>query len=155
LGERLPTAPAAISAASKRPLRILAVDDSTADLVLLEEAISQHGIDAELERAHDGDEALVKLRDGSDRPDIMLLDLNMPRRHGREVLAEVKRDPDLRSIPVIIFSTSSSPADIAACYDDHANSYVVKPVDFDGLGRVVDALDAFWVHHAKLPGYPR
>jgi two-component system, chemotaxis family, response regulator Rcp1 len=79
----------------------------------------------------------------------------MPRVNGREVLAELKRDPHLRSIPVIIFSTSSSPFDVEDCYDRHANSYLVKPIDFDGLGDVIGALDAFWVRQAELPGAVR
>ena len=133
-------------------MRILAVDDSRADLVLLEEAFSQHGVEAELESAHDGDAALDHLRGDGPLPDLVLLDLNMPRRHGREVLSELKADPELRSIPVIILSTSASPGDVADCYARHANSYLVKPVDFDGMTELVGALDAFWVRQAELPG---
>jgi CheY-like chemotaxis protein len=142
------------AAAPSRLFHILAVDDSLADLLLLEEAIKHHGLEVELSKAGDGDEALALLRSGELRPDLVLLDLNMPRQHGRDVLSEVKGDPALRSIPVIIFSTSSSPHDVAECYALHANSYLVKPVDFDGLGEVVKALDAFWVRTASLPGGP-
>ena len=138
-----------------RPIRILAVDDSAADVLLLEEAIRENGLVADLDVAHDGEQALRHLRDGHPRPDLVLLDLNMPRLNGREVLAELKRDPALRSIPVIIFSASSSPMDVEECYGLHANSYLVKPIDFDGLGDVVKALDAFWLQRAELPGVVR
>ena len=136
-------------------MRILVVDDSAEDVLLLEEAMQEFGLDAELESACDGEQALLRLRDGRPLPDIVLLDLNMPRRSGREVLEEVKQDAALRSLPVIIFSTSSSPLDVEHCYDRHANSYLVKPIDFDGLGDVVRALDAFWLRQAALPGVAR
>ena len=137
-----------------RPMRILVVDDSAEDVLLLEEAMKEYGLDAVLETAYDGEQALLRLR-GEPLPDLVLLDLNMPRRSGREVLEEVKQDAALRSLPVIIFSTSSSPSDVEHCYDRHANSYLVKPIDFDGLGEVVRALDAFWVRQAALPGVAR
>ena len=138
-----------------RPLRILVIDDSAADVLLLEEAILEYGLKAELEPAVDGQAALERLRGDGPLPDLVLLDLNMPRLHGREVLEQLKQDPDLRAIPVIIFSTSSSPYDVDDCYDRHANSYLVKPIDFEGLGDVVRALDAFWARQAELPGMPR
>lgn len=138
-----------------RPMRILVVDDSAEDVLLLQEAMVEFGLRAELHTAGDGDDALARLRSGEPLPDLVLLDLNMPRRGGREVLDELKQDGALRSLPVIIFSTSSSPLDVEDCYDRHANSYLVKPIDFDGLGDVVRALDAFWVRQAALPGAPR
>jgi CheY-like chemotaxis protein len=137
-----------------RPLRLLVVDDSSADVLLLNEAIVEHGLRAEMQTAADGDQAIAHLRGAQPRPDLILLDLNMPRRNGREVLREIKADPSLRTIPVIIFSTSSSPSDIEDCYANHANSYLVKPVDFDALGDIVRALDAFWHRQAELPGIP-
>ena len=140
--------------AVNRPMRILVVDDSAEDVLLLEEAMQEYGLDAVLETAGDGEQALLRLR-GEPLPDLVLLDLNMPRRSGQEVLEEVKQDAALRSLPVIIFSTSSSPFDVEQCYDRHANSYLVKPIDFDGLGEVVRALDAFWVRQAALPGVAR
>jgi CheY-like chemotaxis protein len=136
-------------------MRILVVDDSAEDIQLLSEAMEEFGLDAELESAYDGDQALARLRDGELLPDLVLLDLNMPRRNGREVLEEVKQDAALRSLPVIIFSTSSAPQDVEGCYARYANSYLVKPIDFDGLGAVVRALDAFWVRQAILPGEAR
>lgn len=135
-------------------MRILVVDDSAEDILLLEEAMQEYGLDASLETAGDGEQALRQLR-AEPLPDLVLLDLNMPRRSGREVLEEVKQDAALRSLPVIIFSTSSSPSDVEDCYDRHANSYLVKPIDFDGLGEIVRALDAFWVRQAALPGATR
>ena len=141
--------------AATRPMRILVVDDSAEDVLLLEEALQEFGLDAELESACDGEQAMLRLRDGEPLPDLVLLDLNMPRRSGREVLEELKQDAALRALPVIIFSTSSSPTDIGDCYDGHANSYLVKPMDFDGLGDVVRALDAFWLRQAALPGAMR
>ena len=138
-----------------RPMRILVVDDSAEDVQLLFEAMDEFGLEAVLESAADGEEALARLRDGSQLPDLVLLDLNMPRRSGREVLEELKGDAALRALPVIIFSTSSSPFDVEDCYDRHANSYLVKPIDFDGLGDVVRALDAFWIRQAVLPGVER
>ena len=136
-------------------MRILVVDDSAEDILLLEEAMQEFGLAAVLECAYDGEQALARLRDGAPLPDLVLLDLNMPRRNGREVLEELKQDAALRSLPVIIFSTSSSPRDVGDCYDRHANSYLVKPIDFDGLGDVVRALDAFWIRQAELPGAAR
>ena len=136
-------------------MRILVVDDSTEDVLLLEEAMQEYGLHAELESACDGERALARLRDGDRLPDLVLLDLNMPRRSGQEVLEELKQDAALRALPVIIFSTSSSPLDVEDCYDRHANSYLIKPIDFDGLGDVVRALDAFWLRQAALPGARR
>lgn len=142
-------------APASRTLRLLVVDDSTADLLLLQEAITEHGLKAEMFTATDGDAALAHLRGPGPAPDLVLLDLNMPRRNGREVLRELKQDPVLRTLPVIIFSTSSSPFDIEDCYANYANSYLVKPIDFDGLSEVVRALDAFWLRQAELPGLVR
>ena len=136
-------------------MRILVVDDSTEDVLLLEEAMQEYGLQAELESVCDGETALARLRDGDRLPDLVLPDLNMPRRSGREVLEELKQDAALRALPVIIFSTSSSPLDVEDCYDRHANSYLIKPIDFDGLGDVVRALDAFWLRQAALPGAAR
>jgi CheY-like chemotaxis protein len=109
-------------------------------------------INAELHAVEDGEEALAHLRRGAERPDLVLLDLNLPRRDGREVLEAIKSDPDLKSIPVIVLSTSAAPRDIADCYALHANSYLVKPLGLDEFGALVRALDAFWLQTAELPG---
>jgi CheY-like chemotaxis protein len=132
-------------------MRILVVDDSGADVRLLREALRDHGVSALLESVEDGEQALDVLRSGAARPDLILLDLNLPRLGGREVLDVIKQDPSLLSIPVIVLSTSSSPVDIADCYARHANSYLVKPLHLDEFGDLVRALDAFWLRLAHLP----
>jgi CheY-like chemotaxis protein len=132
-------------------MRILVVEDSPADVRLLREAVREQAIDAELHAVEDGERALAHLHGGVGRPDLILLDLNLPRRDGREVLRELKRDPDLLSIPVIVLSTSAAPRDIADCYALHANSYLVKPMGLDEFGDLVRAIDVFWLRMAQLP----
>ena len=132
-------------------VRVLVVDDSGADVRLLREAVRDQDVAAELHAVEDGEAALAHLHGGGPRPDLVLLDLNLPRCDGREVLEVIKRDPALLSIPVIVLSTSSSPRDIADCYARHANAYLVKPLGFDEFGGLVAALDAFWLRRAALP----
>lgn len=134
----------------RRP-RILVVDDSVADVRLLREAAREEAIPADLLAVGDGEQALAHLRGGGERPDLVLLDLNLPGRDGRDVLQAIKTDPALKSIPVIVLSTSSSPADVADCYALHANSYLVKPMGLDDFGALVRALDVFWLRMAQLP----
>ena len=134
-----------------RPLQILVIDDSGADVRLLREAVRDFAVEAELIAKSDGDEALAFLRGAGDRPDLILLDLNMPGRDGREVLQAIKGDPNLLSIPVIVLSTSSSPRDVAECYAHHANSYLVKPLHLDEFTALVRAIDTFWLRTALLP----
>jgi len=131
--------------------RILVVDDSGADVRLLREAVREQTVDVHLDAVADGEQALAHLRGAGERPDLVLLDLNLPRLNGREVLEAIKRDPDLKTIPVIVLSTSSSPADVADCYERHANAYLVKPMGLDELGRIVRGLDGFWLRLARLP----
>jgi CheY-like chemotaxis protein len=135
--------------------RILVVDDSRADVRLLREAVRDQTIAADLHAVEDGEQALTHLQGGGERPDLVLLDLNLPRRDGREVLEVIKTDPDLKSIPVIVLSTSSSPRDVADCYALHANSYLVKPMGLDEFGSLVRALDLFWLRQAALPSRSR
>ncbi len=130
--------------------RILVVDDSCADVRLLREAVQEQGIVADLLTVEDGEQALAYLAHGP-RPDLVLLDLNLPRVDGREVLTAMKDDPELRAIPVIVLSTSSSPGDVADCYARHANSYIVKPMHLEELGAVMRAIDDFWLRLARLP----
>ncbi len=130
--------------------RILVVDDSCADVRLLREAVQEQGIVADLLAVEDGEQALAYLANGP-RPDLVLLDLNLPRVDGREVLTAMKDDPELRAIPVIVLSTSSSPGDVADCYARHANSYIVKPMHLEELGAVMRAIDDFWLRLARLP----
>jgi CheY-like chemotaxis protein len=131
--------------------RILVVEDSSADVRLLREAVREHGISVDLEAVADGERALGRLRDGGDTPDLVLLDLNLPRMDGREVLEAIKRDPVLRAIPVIVLSTSASPRDVADCYARHANAYLVKPLGLDEFGDLMRVLEAFWLRLARLP----
>jgi CheY-like chemotaxis protein len=130
--------------------RILLVEDSQADAILIEEALRQVSIEDEIERVTDGERALARLRAGP-KPGLMLLDLNLPRMDGRAVLAEVKSDPDLREIPVIVLTTSSAPADIAFAYGHHANSYVRKPLGLDALVEAARAIRDFWLRTATPP----
>ena len=139
-----------------RPVEILLVEDNPADVQLTVEALRDARVHNNLHVAGDGEEALAFLRRRhgyaeAPRPDLVLLDLNLPRKSGREVLSDIKADPDLRRIPVIILSTSSNDDDIASAYDLAANCYVTKPVDLDEFIGVVRAIDSFWLSLAKLP----
>ena len=139
-----------------RPVEILLVEDNPADVHLTVEALRDARVHNNLHVAADGEEALAFLRrrngyTEAPRPDLILLDLNLPRKSGREVLADIKADPDLRRIPVIILSTSSSDDDVTSAYDLPANCYVTKPVDLDEFIGVVRAIDSFWLSLARLP----
>ena len=125
-----------------RVVEILLVEDNQADVVLTREALEHSKLANQLHVVEDGVEALAFLRREGDygavpRPDLVLLDLNLPRKDGREVLAEIKADPDLRRIPVVILTTSSAEEDILKTYDLHANCYITKPVDLDQFLKVV------------------
>jgi CheY-like chemotaxis protein len=138
------------------PAQILLVEDSPGDVRLTREALHDAKICNELHVVRDGVSALAFLRGegeyaGAPRPDIVLLDLNLPRKDGREVLEEVKADPDLRTIPVVVLTTSEADEDILRSYDLHANAYVTKPVDFDRFIEVVRLIDDFFVTVVKLP----
>jgi CheY-like chemotaxis protein len=135
--------------------RILLVEDSPADVRLAREVLDEAGLQYELFVAADGEQALQMLSDprqtGGASPNLVLLDLNLPRISGREVLAHVKSDVELRRIPVLILSTSASEADVQACYDAHANAYLIKPVDWTEFVELAGALRDFWFLHARLP----
>jgi chemotaxis family two-component system response regulator Rcp1 len=138
------------------PIHILLVEDNPGDVRLLREAVAEVPVHATVSVVGDGVEALAFLRrEGWDaampRPTLILLDLNLPRLGGREVLAAIKGDPALRRIPVVVLSTSDAPADIAAAYGLHANAYVTKPLDLERFFAAVRALDAFWFGVAHLP----
>lgn len=138
------------------PARILLVEDSPADVRLAREVLNEARLQHELFVAGDGEQALQMLRDpvahtGGQLPDLVLLDLNLPRMSGHEVLAEIKRDPRWRRIPVLILSTSSSEDDVRACYDAHANAYLTKPVDWSQFVSLAGALRDFWFRFARLP----
>jgi CheY-like chemotaxis protein len=135
---------------------VLLVEDDPGDVVLIKEAFEYNKVHNALHVVSDGVQALDFLyrRDGHEnapRPDLVLLDLNLPRKDGREVLEEVKADPDLRTIPIVVLTTSEAEEDIVRSYDLHANAYVTKPVDFDRFIEVVRLIDDFFVTVVKLP----
>lgn len=137
-------------------INILLVEDNPGDVRLTKEALLESKIYNNLDVVMDGAEALALLHaEGkyADRriPDLILLDLNLPKKDGREVLAEIKQDPELRRIPVVILTTSRAEADILKTYDLHANCYITKPVDLDQFITVVRAIENFWMTIVKLP----
>jgi two-component system, chemotaxis family, response regulator Rcp1 len=143
---------AAVPAAADlgRPVRILLVEDSEADVRLTMAALRKARVANDLYHVPDGEQAMAFLRkEGSNleapRPDLVLLDLNMPRMDGREVLAAMKADPDLRRIPVVVLTTSSEERDIVTSYDNSVAGYVTKPVAFDEFVDVVRSLEGFWL----------
>jgi CheY-like chemotaxis protein len=138
-------------------IEVLLVEDDPGDVLLIEEAFEFNKVRNHLNVVSDGVEALEYLRrEGqhaqAERPGLILLDLNLPRKDGREVLAEVKEDPALRSIPVVVLTTSKAEEDVLRSYDLHANAYVTKPVDFDRFIEVVRQIDEFFVSVVRLPG---
>jgi CheY-like chemotaxis protein len=134
-----------------QPIVVLLVEDDPGDVVLIQEAFEHNKVRNRLHVVGDGVEAMKFLRDGGERPDLVLLDLNLPRKDGREVLEEIKTDPALRSIPVVVLTTSKAEEDILRSYDLHANAYVTKPVDFGRFIEVVRQIDEFFVTVVKLP----
>jgi CheY-like chemotaxis protein len=141
---------------SVAPIEVLLVEDDPGDVLMTREAFAEHKLGNRLTVVSDGAEALAYLRrEGvfadAARPDLILLDLNLPRRDGREVLAEIKKDLDLQQIPVVVLTTSQAEEDILRSYQLHANAYVTKPVDFDSFITVVRQIDQFFVSIVKLP----
>lgn len=139
-----------------RPIEILLVEDSPADVLITREAFEDAKLLNTLHVVEDGVQALKFLRRQAPyaevpRPDLILLDLNLPRKNGREVLAEIKVDPQLKSIPVIVLTTSSADEDILNAYDLHANCYVIKPVGFDNFFKAVQSIQDFWFSVVALP----
>src|SRR6202045_2737290 len=142
------------------PIEILLVEDSPGDVRLTREAFKDAKVHINLHVASDGAEAMDFLnREGqhanAPRPDLILLDLNLPKKDGREVLEEIKESSALKSIPVVILTTSASDADILRSYKLHANCYITKPVGLDGFLEVVKSIDSFWLSVVKLPSEPR
>lgn len=135
---------------------ILLVEDNPADVDLTRESLDASRILSNLHVTSDGVEAmdfLLQRNEYSDapEPDLVLLDLNLPRKDGRDVLRECKQDDRLRRIPIVVLTSSEAEADIARAYDLHANSYVVKPVDLDGFLEILQGLEAFWLRVVTLP----
>lgn len=137
---------------SMRPIELLLVEDNDDDIDLTKEAFIEARIHLNLHVAHDGIEALEFLHNNKNpRPDLILLDLNMPRKDGRETLAEIKKHPEFKRIPVVVLTTSEAEKDVISAYDKNANSYIVKPVDFEQFLDVINALKEFWFTVVKLP----
>jgi len=139
-----------------RPIEVLLVEDNPADVRLTQEAFKEGRVTNHLNVVHDGVEAMEFLRrhgpyEGSPRPDLILLDLNLPKKSGREVLEEIKADPVLRRIPVMILSTSRADQDLQKAYNLHANCYITKPVDLDQFLNVVRSIEHFWFNIVTLP----
>ena len=138
------------------PIDILLVEDNPGDVRLTKEALSDAKVLNTLTVAIDGLEALAALRRegrfaNAPRPDIILLDLNLPRKDGRAVLAEIKADPELRRIPVVVLTTSKAEEDVLRTYDLHANCYITKPLDLEQFITVVKSIEDFWFTVVKLP----
>lgn len=141
---------------SGAPIEVLLVEDDPGDVLMTREAFAEHKLGNRLTVVSDGAEALAYLRQAGEyanaaRPDLILLDLNLPRRDGREVLEEIKKDADLQQIPVVVLTTSQAEEDILRSYQLHANAYVTKPVDFESFIAVVRQIDQFFVSVVKLP----
>ena len=139
-----------------RPIEILLVEDSPSDTDLTVEALAAAKVTNRLSIVEDGVQAMAFLhRQGqyaeAPRPDLILLDLNLPRKDGREVLAEIRSDAKLTSIPVVVLTTSQAEQDVLRAYTLHANCYITKPVDFRQFLEVIEAIEGFWLSVVKLP----
>jgi two-component system, chemotaxis family, response regulator Rcp1 len=139
-----------------RPVNILLIEDNPGDVRLTQEAFKEGRLAVNLSVVMDGVEAIMFLRKLGDHqnaisPDLILLDLNLPKKDGREVLAEVKSDPDLKRIPVVVLTTSNAEQDILKTYNLHANCYINKPVDFEKFFDVIQKIEDFWLATAILP----
>ncbi len=141
---------------SGEPIEILMVEDSPADVELTIEAFRDAKMLNKIHVVEDGEEAMEFLRRqgrfaDAPRPDLVLLDLNLPRKDGREVLEEIKKDPSLKRIPVVVLTTSESERDILRAYDLHVNAYITKPVDLGQFAKIIEAVENFWLTVVKLP----
>lgn len=141
-----------------RPVEILLVEDNPGDALLTQEALESGKIKNNLYHVKDGEEALDFLfgrgaykEIGPRKPDIILLDLNLPKKDGREVLKDVKNDPDLKTIPIVVMTTSTADEDILKCYQLNANCYITKPVSIEQFAKVVGTIEDFWFTIVKLP----
>jgi CheY-like chemotaxis protein len=139
-----------------RPVEILLVEDSPADVALTQEALQESKLRNNLNIVTDGEAAMAFLRNtppyaGKPRPDLILLDLNLPKKNGREVLAEIKADPSLSMIPVVIMTVSQDERDVLESYRLHANCYIRKPVKFEEFIKIVKSIESFWFTIVTLP----
>jgi CheY-like chemotaxis protein len=141
---------------ASKPIEVLLVEDDPGDVLITEEAFKDYKIANNLTVVTNGEDAISYLRKqgqyaDAPTPDLVLLDLNLPRRDGREVLREVKGDPGLRRIPIVVLTTSDAEEDVLASYDLHANAYVRKPVDFEQFVAAVRSIDDFFITVVRLP----
>ncbi len=139
-----------------KTIEILLVEDSPSDALLTKRALAEGRIINQLHHVEDGTKALAFLRKeppfgDAPRPDLILLDLNLPKKHGREVLAEIKADKTLKTIPVIVLTTSQAEEDVLKSYELHANCYIVKPVDFTAFANAIAVIEKFWFAIVTLP----
>ena len=137
-------------------ISVLLVEDDPGDVLLIREAFTDHKVGNVLSIVSDGVEAMRFIRgegehEGAERPDLVLLDLNLPRKSGAEVLAEIKGDPALATIPVIVLTTSEAEEDVLRSYELHANAYITKPVDFERFKEIVQQIDDFFIGIVRLP----
>lgn len=141
---------------SSKPVDILLVEDNPGDARLAIEALNESTVPNTVHAVRDGEEAMAFLHQegkyaSAPRPDLILLDLNLPKKDGREVLAEIKENPDLKCIPVVVMTTSNAEDDIRKTYNLHVNCYVTKPVEFDHFMKVIKSLEDFWLATVRLP----
>ena len=142
---------------NNRPIQILLVEDSPSDAKLTKKALKHARVTNEIHHITDGIKAMEFLKQQGEyidapRPDLILLDLNLPRKKGLEILEEIKQDPELQAIPVVIITSSHEEEDILRSYNLHANSYVTKPVDFEKFLEIVHCIEGFWLTVVMLPG---
>lgn len=135
-------------------LKVLLVEDNPADVALTEEAMNQAKFLVSMNTAENGEQALFELESGH-IPDLILLDLNMPRMDGREFLSIIKNKDQWKSIPVVVLTSSEANEDVVTSYMEHANCYIKKPVNFEGFKKVVNAIDDFWFTVVRLPTAPK
>lgn len=143
-----------------KPIHILLVEDNKGDIVLIHEALEEGDIQNTLAIARDGVQAISYLEkrkpyENEVEPDLVLLDINLPKKNGYEVLKYIKESPDLKHIPVVILTTSSSEADIMKCYKNHANCYITKPIDLQKFMEIVASIENFWISLVQLPNENR
>ena len=144
------------NSASHDVIEVLLVDDDAGDVRLTKEVLKESNVANRVSVAYDGVDALAFLHrqpphSDAPRPHLILLDLNMPRKGGQSVLAEIKQDPELRRIPVVVLTTSNAEQDVLQCYDLHANCYIEKPVEFDHFVAIVRSIEDFWLTRVRRP----
>jgi chemotaxis family two-component system response regulator Rcp1 len=141
-----------------KSLRMLVIEDSPSDIRLLQEAVKENGIHCEMAVARDGMQGLAYLQKVSQgsaaRPDLIILDLNLPLKNGREVLSEIKTAPDLKQIPVVVMTSSQADEDVNEAYTLNANCFITKPYSLDDYVEILRSIDDFWAHTATLPDVP-